>query len=166
MGLFCPVFWEKYSTYHPCVIIIKYNLRNGCWQFKGWITNEIIDLMFTKRNWFISLFRPPIIQKRSNFIILPLFNGVVIYISPLYQFLTRKGTFPSLGRFSNVQKYFLSLSFQDVKYSSTQYIVPESKLWRIPALCYDLNLGMIFYFQLPHTHTHTTTPLPEKSWFQ
>ena len=52
----------------------------------------------------------------------------------------------SLGRFSNIQKYLLSLSFQDVKYSSTQYIVPGSKLWGIPALCYDLNLGMIFYF--------------------
>ena len=51
----------------------------------------------------------------------------------------------SLGRFSNIQKYLLSLSFQDVKYSSTQYIVPGSKLWGIPALCYDLNLGMIFY---------------------
>ena len=36
--------------------------------------------------------------------------------------------------------------YQDVKYSSTQYIVPGSKVWRIPALCYDLNLGMIFYF--------------------
>ena len=22
MGLFCPVFWEKYSTYHPCVFIV------------------------------------------------------------------------------------------------------------------------------------------------
>ena len=27
MGLFCPVFWEKYSTYHPYVIIIKYNSK-------------------------------------------------------------------------------------------------------------------------------------------
>ena len=70
----------------------------------------------------------------------------------------------SLGRFSNIQKYLLSLSFQDVKYSSTQYIVPGSNLWGIPALCYDLNLGMIFYFNqdfsgsgvvsdaTPHTH--------------
>ena len=53
---------------------------------------------------------------------------------------------------------------QDVKYSSTQYIVPWSNVWRIPALCYDLNLGMIFYFNqdfsgsgvvsdaTPHTH--------------
>ena len=90
-------------------------------------------------------FDPPIIQRRSNFIILSLFNGGVIYISPLYEFLYHKGTFPSLGRFSNIQKYLLSQSFQDVKYSSTQYIVPGSKLWRIPALCYDLNLGMIFY---------------------
>ena len=119
---------------------------------------------------FISLFRPPpIIQKRSNFIILSLFTGGVIYISPLYEFLSRKGTFPSLGRFSNNQKYLLSLSFQDVKYSSTQYIVPRSKLWRIPALFHDLNLGMIFYFNqdfsgsglalgaTPHTHPQ---PLP------
>ena len=30
---------------------------------------------------------------------------------------------------------------QDVKYSSTQYIVPGS----IPALCFNLNLDMIFY---------------------
>ena len=85
--------------------------------------------MFAKKNGFISLFRPPIIQNRSNFIILSLFNGGVIYISPLYEFLYRKRIFPSLGRFSNMQKYFLSLSFRDVKYSSTQYIVPGSKLW-------------------------------------
>ena len=37
----------KYSTYHPC----KYK-RNGCWQFKGWITNENIELIFPKRDWF------------------------------------------------------------------------------------------------------------------
>ena len=118
--------------------------------------------MFTKRNWFYL-----IIQKRSNFIILSLFNGGVIYISPLYKFLTRKGTFPTLGRFYNIQKYLLSLSVQDVKYSSTQYIVPGSKLWGIPALCYDLNLGMLFYFNqdfsgkgvvfgaTPHTRNHS-----------
>ena len=35
---------------------------------------------------------------------------------------------------------------QDVKYSTTQLIVPRSKLWSIFALCYDLNLGIIFYF--------------------
>ena len=78
--------------------------------------------------------------------------------------MSRKGTFPSLGRFSNNQKYLLSLSFQDVKYCSTQYIVPESKLLGIPALCYDLNLGITFYSNqdfsgkgvvlgaTPHTH--------------
>ena len=91
-------------------------------------------------------FDPPIIQRRSNFIILSLFNGGVIYISPMYEFLHHKGTFPSLGRFSNIQKYLLSLSFQDEKYSSTQYIVPGSKLWGIPGHCYDLNLGKIFYW--------------------
>ena len=60
--------------------------------------------------------------------------------------MSRKGALLSLGRFSNNQKYLLSLSFQDVKYSSTQYIVPRSKLWGIPALFYDLNLEMIFYW--------------------
>ena len=122
--------------------------------------------MFNKRNQFYHIISHYfIIQKRSNFMILSLFNGGVIYISPLYEFLT----FPSLGRFSNIQKYLSSLSFQDVKYSSTQYIVPGSKLWGIPALCYDLNLGMIFYFNqdfsasgvvlgaTPHTHPQ---PLP------
>ena len=29
MLLFCPVYQEKYSTYHPCVIIIKYNSKKG-----------------------------------------------------------------------------------------------------------------------------------------
>ena len=89
----------------------------------------------------------------------------------------RMKTFPSLVCFSNNQKYVLRLSFQDVKYSPTQYIVPGSKLWGIPTLCYDLNLGMIFYeprlFRLgssfgrypththpqPHTHNHS---FPEK----
>ena len=33
------------------------------------------------------------------------------------------------------------------QYISTQYIVPGSKKWRIPALCYDLNLRMLFYFK-------------------
>ena len=132
-----------------------------------------------KETGFISLFRPPIIQKRSNFIIPSLFNGGVIYISPLYEFLTRKGTFPSLGRFSNIQKYLLHLSFQDVKYSSTQYIVPWSNVWRIPALCYEpksrddfllkprfFRLGSGFGFGRYPTHTSATIPLPEKSWFQ
>ena len=117
---------------------------------------------------FISLFHPRILNKRSNFIILSLFNGEVIYISPLYEFLSRKGNFPSLGRFSNNQSCLLSLSFRNVKYYSTQYIVPRSKVWRIPALCYDLKFGMIFistkifqerewFWALPHTHPQ---PLP------
>ena len=71
---------------------------------------------------------------------------------------------PYLGRFPNNQKYLLSLSSQDVKYSSTQYIDPGSKVWRISAFCYDLNLGMIFWLNqdftdsgvvlgaTPHTH--------------
>ena len=170
MGLFCPVFWEKYSTYHPCVIIIKYNskkllltIQRFNYEWKYW-TN-----VYQKKLVLSHYFAPPIIQKRSNFIILSLFNWGVINISPLYEFLTRNGTFPSLGRFSNIQKYLLSLSFQDVKYSSTQYIVPISTIWGIPALCYDLNLGMIFYWNqdfsgsgvvlgaTPHTHPQ---PLP------
>ena len=85
----------------------------------------------------------------------------------VYEFLYRKGTYPSVGRFSTNQKYLSSISFQDVKYSSTQYIVPGSKLWGIPALCYDLNLGMIFYYNqdfsgsgvvfvaTPQTHPHS-----------
>jgi hypothetical protein len=28
----------------------------------------------------------------------------------------------------------------------TPFIVPGSKLWGIPALCYGFNLGAIFYF--------------------
>ena len=111
-------------------------------------------------------FTPLLFNKRSNFMILFLFNGDVIYIYTLYEFQSHKGTFPSLGRFSNNQKYLLSLSFQVVKYSSTQYIVPGSKLWGI-LVCYDLNLGIIFYFNqdfsgsgvvlgaTPQTHTHS-----------
>ena len=82
----------------------------------------------------------------------------------MYAFLSRIGTFPSLGRFSNIQNYLLSLSFQDVKYSSTQYIVPWSNVWRIPALCLTSISGWFFistkifqarewFWALPHTHT-------------
>ena len=71
--------------------------------------------MFAKRNWFHLIFRPLLFNKRSNFIILSLFNGGVIYISPLYEFLFRKGTFLSLGRFSNNQKIFIKPSFSGCK---------------------------------------------------
>ena len=131
--------------------------------------------MFARRNWF----SPPLFfNKRSNLIILSLFDRGVIYISPLYEFLSRKGTFPSLGRFSNIQKYLLSLSFQNVKYSSTQYIYCPWKqvmgytcplLW--PQSRDDFLLKPRFFrlgsgFGRYPTHTPATTPFPEKSWFQ
>jgi hypothetical protein len=91
--------------------------------------------------------------------------GVYFIYPPCTNLCTPQGIFPSLGRFSNNQKYLLSLSFQDVKYSSTQYIVPVSKLWKIPALCYDLNHGMIFYFNQDFSGSGValgTTPHPHQ----
>ena len=67
--------------------------------------------------------------------------------------------------------YILHATIQDVKYSSTQYIVPESKLWGIPALCYDLNLGMIFFFNQDFLGLGVVVGVcmwgnAQKSWFQ
>ena len=76
-----------------------YNSKKGC-QFKGWTTNEHIEVVFARRNWFYPSIPPPSlhllpnINKRSNLIILSLYNGGVIYISPLSKFLSFKGRFP------------------------------------------------------------------------
>ena len=81
--------------------------------------------MFAKRNWFYLIISPPLLfNKRSNFIILSLFNGGAIYISHLYEFLSRKGTFPSLGHFSNNQKLSMKPFFSGCKILFHQIYCP------------------------------------------